>query len=295
MKTSFFNLILLFTFSLFTQKASAQADNQATFEAYLKTVYTAFETGDMMQVDIYYSTFASEIGPDGRLVSGRKAIKAAWDEMDKMLDAKPKFNYHLTSWRLVSPDVALITWDTEDEFQIQGQKIVGKNTASALLRKEKGKWLIEHDQLTPKMDFQMPDQQADIAAVKALGNEAYAAFAARDAARFAACYTEDVDMVNPFGILIKGRKAVEQVHAELFKAWAKMPPSKVEVADMSIRFVTPDVAICQWSHKETGEMSGKPFVHETTCVNACQRVNGKWLVATMSLTPVQPVPAMPGN
>ncbi len=76
--------------------------------------------------------------------------------MDKMLDAKPKFTYHLTSWRLVNPDVAILTWDSEDEFIIQGQKIVGKNTCVAVLRKEKGKWLIEHDQLTPKVDFQMP-------------------------------------------------------------------------------------------------------------------------------------------
>jgi hypothetical protein len=27
---------------------------------------------------------------------------------------------------------------------------------------------------------------------------------------------------------------------------------------MDIRFITQDVAICKWSHKETGEMNGKP-------------------------------------
>ncbi|MBI5917161.1 MAG: SgcJ/EcaC family oxidoreductase [Bacteroidetes bacterium] len=295
MKTTFISFLLLFTLSLFSQSASAQTDNQATFETYLKTVYTAFENSSGSAMHQFYAPDATEIGPDGRITSGLKAIEASWLEFEKMMDIKPKFTYKLTSWRLVKPDLAIITWDSEDEFQMQGQKIVGKNSSSAVLRKEKGNWLIEHDQLTPKMDFQMPDQQADIAAIKALGNEAYAAFEARDAARFAACYTEDVDFISPFGMAIKGRKAVEQVHAELFKAWANMPESKVEIGKMNIRFITPDVAVCQWGHKETMTMNGNPVTEESTFVNACQKVDGKWLVAALSLTPVRPMPQMAGN
>lgn len=294
---SFFSFIILFVSSLFAPIAQAQTDNQATFEAYLKTVYDAYETGGYDKLMQHYAPTASEIGPDGRLISGLSTLKAAWDEMDKMLDAKPKFTYQLTSWRLVTPDVALITWDTEDEFQIQGQKIVGKHTASALLRKEKGKWLIEHDQLTPKMEFQIPGQQADLNAIKALGNEAYAAFGARDAARFAACYTEDVKFVDPFGNIIKGRAAFEQAHAELFKTMANLPEGKVEIAGMDIHFVNPDVAICQWTHKQTMTINGKAMTEETSLMNTCLRVDGKWLVAAMSLTPVRPIPGMaaPGH
>jgi uncharacterized protein (TIGR02246 family) len=135
-----------------------------------------------------------------------------------------------------------------------------------------------------------PDTKSDELAINALGKEAYAAFAAHDAARFAACYTEDVDLISPYGMHMKGRKAVEQVHAELFKAFSNMPPSEVEVSNMDIRFITPDVAICKWSHKEISDTGGNKVTEETTCVNACQRVNGKWLVAAMSLTPVKPMP-----
>jgi len=255
-------------------------------------VYTAFSTDGFQTLKPYYTEKAIEIGPDGKLLNGLKAIEENWSQLGPVMDAKPQFTFQLTSWRLITSDVALITWDSHDKFFLFGQTMESDNTGAALLRKEKGQWLIEYDHLTPKVPF--PDPKADELAIKALGNEAYAAFAAHDAARFAACYTEDTDLISPFGTAVKGRKAVEQVHAELFKALANMPPSKVEVADMDIRFITQDVAICKWSHKETDEMNGKPVVQETTCVNACQRVNGKWLVAAMSLTPVKPMP-MPGN
>ncbi len=138
----------------------------------------------------------------------------------------------------------------------------------------------------------MPDQQADIAAINALGKEAYAAFGARDAARFAACYAEDVDFVSPYGMHIKGRKAVEQVHAELFKSWANMPKEKIEVGNPNIRFLSPDVAVCQWPQKETVELEGKVTVQEATFFDVCQKVDGKWLVAGFAITPVMPIPGM---
>ena len=156
MKTSFFSFIIFIVASLFSSSAAAQNDDQASFEAYLKTIYTAFETGGYDVLKQYYTVNSTEIGPDGKLVVGWAVMEANWLEMEKMLDGKPKFTYHLTSWRLIRPDVAIVTWDSEDEFQMQGQKITGKNTASAVLRKEKGQWLIEHDQLTPKVEFQMP-------------------------------------------------------------------------------------------------------------------------------------------
>jgi uncharacterized protein (TIGR02246 family) len=293
MKTSFFSHLILILASLFSLKLAAQSDNQATFEAYLKQVYTGFETEPTVAINKYYAENATEIGPDGNSTTGRKALSESWKQLQTMMDAKPQFTYKLSTWRLVKPDIALITWDSHDKFFMFGQVNESDNAGSALLRKEKGHWLIEFDQITPKQPF--PDPKADEMTINALGKEAYAAFTARDAARFAACYTEDVDLISPFGMHIKGRKAVEQVHAELFKAWANMPPSKVEVNDMSMRFISPDVAICQWSQKETGEMDGKPITQETTLVNACQRVNGKWLVAAMSMTPVKSVPSMAGN
>lgn len=292
MKTTIFNFILLLISSFFVQSTQAQTDNHATFEAYLKTVYGAFEKSGFDALAKYYAPNALEISPDGTPLNGLSAIRANWSEAEKMFDAKPQFEYKLTTSRLVTPNVALITWDATDKFSMQGQKMEFHSTASAVLRKENGQWLVEFSQLTPKMNFEMPDQQADIAAIRALGKEAYAAFGARDAARFAACYAEDVDFVSPYGMHIKGRKAVEQVHAELFKSWANMPKEKIEVGDPSIRFLSPEVAVCQWSHKETVEIDGKMTEQEATFLDVCQKVDGKWLVTGFSITPVMQIPGM---
>ncbi len=292
MKTTIFSFILLLISSFFIQSAQAQTDNHATFEAYLKTVYGAFEKGGFDALSKYYAPNASEISPDGTQLNGLSAIRANWTEAEKIFDAKPQFEYKLTTSRLLAPNIALINWDATDKFSMQGQKMEFHSTASAVLRKENGQWLIEFSQLTPKMNFEMPDQQADIAAINALGKEAYAAFGARDAARFAACYAEDVDFVSPYGMHIKGRKAVEQVHAELFKSWANMPKEKIEVGDPNVRFLGPDVAVCQWSHKETIAMDGKMTVQEATFLDVCHKVDGKWLVTGFAITPVMPIPGM---
>jgi ketosteroid isomerase-like protein len=157
MKTSIIISFAIFVFaSLFASNATAQTDNQATFEAYLKTVYGAFETGGFDALSKYYASSASEISPDGNQLNGLAAIRANWAEAEKMFDGKPQFEYQLTSWRLVTSDVAVITWDAVDKFSMQGQKMEFKSAASALLRKEKGQWLIEFAQLTPKMNFEMP-------------------------------------------------------------------------------------------------------------------------------------------
>jgi ketosteroid isomerase-like protein len=189
MKTSFFSTILFIIASFFASNAAAQNDNQASFESFLKKVYTTFSTDGFQAMKPYYTENAIEIGPDGGLINGQKAIGEYYAQLEGMMDAKPQFTIQLTSWRLIKPDVALITWDSHDKFFLFGQTMESDNTGAALLRKEKGQWLIEYDHMTPKVPF--PDPKADELAIKALGNEAYAAFAAHDAARFAACYTED--------------------------------------------------------------------------------------------------------
>lgn len=293
MKTSFFsNLILIFS-SLFSLNLAAQSDHQAIFEAYLKQVYTGFETESISAVDKYYAENAAEIGPDGSLTSGRQALRESWEKLQSMMDAKPQFAYKLTSWRFVKPDLALITWESHDKFFLFGQTMESDNTCSALLRKEKGQWLIEFDQVTPVRPF--PDAQADEVALKALFDEAYAGFAAFDAARFAACFTEDVSFVGPFGNVMSSRKQVEQVHAQLFKAWANMPKSDTEVGKANIRFITPEVAVCEWGHKEAGIVNGQETTNESTMLAVCQKAAGKWLVAAFSMTPVQLIPSMAGN
>lgn len=156
MKTSFFTTILMIFSSLFASNIAAQTDNQATFETFLKTVYTAFETDGFDGLSKYYAPNASEVSPDGNQLNGLEAIQANWAQAEQMFDSKPQFEYKLTNWRLVKPDIAIINWDATDKFSIQGQKMEFQSTASAVLRKEKGHWKVEFAQTTPKVPFEMP-------------------------------------------------------------------------------------------------------------------------------------------
>ncbi len=153
MKAVIFCASLLFTSAFFGQNAQAQTDNQATFEAFIKTVYDAYQSGSDDAMWVFYSDNAGEITPDGRLSSGKEALKSSWKEFMKMVDSRPNFSYKMTSWRLITPDVAILTWDTVADIKIQGQQVGGPTSDMAVLRKVNGNWLIEFDSMTPVVEM----------------------------------------------------------------------------------------------------------------------------------------------
>ena len=161
MKKLLFNLFFLAGFILLAQNLQAQApkmENAELFKSYLKTVYDAYEKGNGGDMFNYYTADATEIGPDGSLTSGIAALKASWATFEKMMDEKPKFTYQLTSSRMITPDVAIITWDSNSDIKIGGQQIGGKATAVAVVVKKGNRWMIEFDGLTPVIP--MPDAAA---------------------------------------------------------------------------------------------------------------------------------------
>lgn len=151
MKTLLLSVFTLLTLISFDSHLKAQAANQATFENYLRTVYDAYESGDSDAMWAFYSDDATEITPDGRLTSGKAALKADWDEFMKMVDSKPTFTYKLSSWRLLADDIALVTWDSDADIKVGGQQFGGPTICVAVLRKVNGNWLIEFDGMTPTM------------------------------------------------------------------------------------------------------------------------------------------------
>ncbi len=153
MKTSFFSTIILLSASLFASVANAQTDNQATFESFLKTVYDAYQSGNDDLMWNYYTANAAEISPDGTLTSGIDNLKAGWQQFMGMVDSRPTFTYKLTSWRLITPDVAVVTWDSNADIKIQGQQVGGATSDMAVLHKINGKWKIEFDAMTPKIEM----------------------------------------------------------------------------------------------------------------------------------------------
>lgn len=153
MKTLFFVLCCLNACYLFGQTANNRQDHRTTFENYLGEVYGAYEK-DAMSIWNYYTDESGEIYPDGSMLIGKEKLVAGFEEFQKMVDGQPTFTYQLTSWRLLTPDVALVTWDTNSDVKIQGQQVGGPARCLAVLRKVKGKWMIEFDTMTPIV--QMP-------------------------------------------------------------------------------------------------------------------------------------------
>lgn len=126
-------------------------DNKASVETFLKDVYTAYEKMNYKNLKSYYDRQAGEISPDGSMVQGLKNLQVSWKAFDAMVDERPSFTYQLTSSRMVSDDIAVITWDSEANIKVKGQQVGGPAIGMAVLKKKNNGWIIVFDTITPVM------------------------------------------------------------------------------------------------------------------------------------------------
>ncbi|MDO8366103.1 MAG: nuclear transport factor 2 family protein [Saprospiraceae bacterium] len=161
MKNTVFSTIALlaFCFQLNAQPAGAlwagsrsgNANANAVHTAISKA-YDAFMPGGNVETGwAAYTDEAAEIGPDGSITFGKKALREAWDGFMKMADEAPKFKYENVQVRMLTSDVALAVWDSEADIKIGGQQMGGKAKGMAVLRKINGAWKLEFDSVTPVM------------------------------------------------------------------------------------------------------------------------------------------------
>jgi uncharacterized protein (TIGR02246 family) len=129
---------------------SGNAEANAVHAAITKS-YDAFIAGDMVQGFAVYTDDATEIGPDGSITHGKKAMLEGWEAFKNMADEAPKFSYSNVRVRLLTNDIAIVLLDSEADIKIGGQQVGGKSVCSAVMRKIKGEWKLEFDQLTPLM------------------------------------------------------------------------------------------------------------------------------------------------
>src|SRR5262245_45362680 len=83
--------------------------------------------------------------------------------------------------------------------------------------------------------------QTDVLAVRELFDQAADAWAAGDAAAYAACFTSDADYVTFVGSHYQGRSAIEACHVPVFTRWQKH--SRLDAEITGLRFLGPDVAL----------------------------------------------------
>ena len=91
----------------------------------------------------------------------------------------------------------------------------------------------------------------------------------------AALWTKDGSAADDNGAIYKGRAAIEEQYAELFK----QRPARMEVAVKSIEFPTPTTAIEDGITQVEAENAGPPQASRYTVVHIKQ--DGKWLMASV--------------
>lgn len=94
---------------------------------------------------------------------------------------------------------------------------------------------------------------ADAAQIQALEQEQANAWNAHDARRYMDLFTNDTDVVNVLGWHWRGRAECER---KLTRAFALVfAKSQLQVHDVSVRFIRPDVAIAHVPWTMTGALS----------------------------------------
>lgn len=149
MKNILFSTLTLCFFALFTPNAQAQtAADEAAVRKMWNEAWAAYQALDLEKALTFYADNATEVGPDGRKVSGKKEIREMWAGLSQMFDEMPTFTPSNLSVRFITPDVALLDWDTESSMKIGGQEVGGKSKDTAVVHKVGGKWLFEFDSVT---------------------------------------------------------------------------------------------------------------------------------------------------
>jgi uncharacterized protein (TIGR02246 family) len=128
----------------------------------------------------------------------------------------------------------------------------------------------------PAADQPAASTDADEAAIRKGAAAFVAAYNAHDAKALAALFALKAEFTDEDGNLIRGREAIEQSFADVFKQY---PDGKIEVEVESVRVLTPNIAV------EEGIVRGQPVPDEAANLSSYVAVNvkvdGKWLIASV--------------
>jgi uncharacterized protein (TIGR02246 family) len=129
---------------------------------------------------------------------------------------------------------------------------------------------------------------ADETAVKELFMAAGAAWGSGDISAYANCLTENSVMVGHHGEQVIGRDAIRTRLQWVREVIFKKSKSVLEVPDMSVSFVDPDVAMIIFALKETVEGSPKSELSRNTII--ATKAKGEWKIAFFQATSITEPP-----
>lgn len=136
-----------------------------------------------------------------------------------------------------------------------------------------------------------------IAGIEDLIGAQSAAWADKDAAAYAATYTEDGQFINPLGAVIAGRAAVQAAHTFLFNP--VNGPFRASTSSWSVRdvvflsgtvaLVTLDVTLTGFSALPPGLPAVEPGVVRTRVTWIAVRQQDRWAILFQQMTPLPAV------
>ncbi len=132
----------------------------------------------------------------------------------------------------------------------------------------------------------------DREAIRKLHADFAAAWGRDDARGMAACWAADGDLINPFGRVAKGRRAIERLLAEEHSGFAKGTHMANKVD--AIRFLEPGVAVVDVSWLVTGAHAADGAELEPlkgTYAAVMCKSKGRWEVSASRVLIPTPAPA----
>jgi uncharacterized protein (TIGR02246 family) len=129
----------------------------------------------------------------------------------------------------------------------------------------------------------------DEAAIRKVIVDGIAAFNRHDAKAGTAFFTEDADFVTVYGKWSKGAAEIERSRQQRFETALK--DARIELLDLRVRFIEPDVAIAHETHDLSGmrgpDGAAMPTLRELS-IRVLVKREGKWLVTAFHNTVVKP-------
>jgi uncharacterized protein (TIGR02246 family) len=125
----------------------------------------------------------------------------------------------------------------------------------------------------------MADEQTARRAIEGIAAKLVEAWNRHDARALAAAFADDADFTNVFGMVAKGRPAIEALHAPLFKTI--FMDNTLTVTEIRVRLIRPDVASVdvKWSMTGARDPHGNPWPEREGLLNwIATKYGDTWLV-----------------
>ena len=134
----------------------------------------------------------------------------------------------------------------------------------------------------PSQTVTPPSREQDEKGIKQVLTAFVEAWNHHDAKAFSLVFAEDADFTNVRGMSAHGRAEVEKFHAPRFAT--KFKDSNQKIAEIRIRFITPDVAAVDARWEMTGAKGpdGQDIPLRKGLLNfIMSRSSGQWLILIM--------------